>query len=34
MLKRKVARTDPCGTPFLKRRNQFLLPFPVVRVKL
>jgi len=28
------ARTDPCGTPFLRRRNLLLLLFPVVRVKL
>ena len=34
MLKRRGARTDPCGTPFLRRRNLILLPFPVVRVKL
>jgi len=34
MLKRRGARTNPCGTPFLKRRNVLLLPFPVVRVKL
>jgi len=27
-------RTDPCGTPFLRRRNLLRLPFPVVRVKL
>ena len=34
MLNRKGARTDPCGTPFLRRRNLLLWPFPVVRVKL
>jgi len=34
MLKRRGARTDPCGTPFLRRRNLLLMPFPVVRVKL
>jgi len=32
MLKRRGARTNPCGTPFLRRRNVLLLPFPVVRV--
>ena len=31
---RRGARTDPCGTPFLRRRNLLLLLFPVVRVKL
>ena len=34
MLNRRGARTDPCGTPFLRRRNLLLWPFPVVRVKL
>ena len=34
MLKRRGARTDPCGTTFLRRRNLLLFPFPVVRVKL
>jgi len=34
MLKRRGVRTDPCGTPFLRRRNLLLLLFPVVRVKL
>ena len=34
MLKRRGARTDPCGTPFLRHRNLLLLLFPVVRVKL
>ena len=28
------ARTDPCGTPFLRRRNLLLWQFRVVRVKL
>jgi len=34
MLKRKGARTDPYGTPFLKHRNLHRLPLPLVRVKL
>ena len=34
MLKRRGARTDHCGTPFLRRRNLLRLPFPVVRLKL
>jgi len=34
VLKRWGARTDPCGTLFLRRRNLLLLLFPVVRVKL
>jgi len=34
MLKRMAARTDPCGTPFLRRRNLLLLPFQVVAKKL
>jgi len=34
MLKRRGARTDPCGTPFLRRRNRLVSPFPVVKVKL
>ena len=34
MLKTRGARTYPCGTPFLRRRNLLLLLFPVVRVKL
>ena len=34
VLNKRGARTDPCGTPFLRRRNLLLLPFPVVRVKL
>jgi len=34
MLKRRGARTDPCGMPLLRRRNLLLSPFPVVRVKL
>jgi len=34
MLKRRGARTDPCGTPFLRHRNLLHLPFPVVMVKL
>ena len=28
----KGASTDLCGTPYLRRRNQLLLSFPVVRV--
>jgi len=31
---RRSARTDPCGTPFLRCRNLLLWPFPVERVKL
>ena len=34
MLKGRGARINSCGTSFLRRRNQLLLPFPVVRVKL
>jgi len=34
MLKRRGARIDPCGTPFLRGRNLLLWPFPVVMVKL
>jgi len=34
MLNRRGAMTDPCGMPFLRRRNLLLCPFPVVRVKL
>jgi len=34
MLKRRGARTDPYGTPFLRRRNLLRVPFPVLRVKL
>ena len=35
MLKRRGAKTDPCGTPFLRCRNLLFLPFPVLgRVKL
>jgi len=34
MLKRRGARTDPCGMPFLRFRNLLLLPFLVARVKL
>ena len=34
MLKRRGARTDPWGTPFLRRRNLLGLLSPVVRVKL
>jgi len=34
ILKKRGARTDPCGTPFLRRRNLLRLPFPVVSVKL
>ena len=33
-MKRKGARTDLCGTQFLRRRKLLLWPFPVVRVKL
>jgi len=33
MLKRRGARTDPCGTLFLRHHNLLLLPFAVVRVK-
>ena len=33
-MKRRGAKTDPYGTPFLRSRNLLLLPFPVVRVKL
>ena len=33
MLNSRGARTNPCGTPFLRRRNLLLWPFPVVRVK-
>ena len=33
-LKRRGARTDPCVTPFLRRRNRLRLPIPVVRLKL
>jgi len=31
MLKRRGARTDLCGTPFLRCRNLLLLQFPVAR---
>jgi len=34
MLKRRGARTDPCVTTFLRRRDLLLLLFPVVRVNL
>jgi len=34
MLNSRGARTDLCGTPFLRRRNLLLWPFPVARVKL
>jgi len=34
MLNSRGARTDPCGIPFLRRRNLLLWQFPVVRVKL
>ena len=34
MLNSWGARTNPCGTPLLRRRNLLLWPFPVVRVKL
>jgi len=34
MLKRRGAVTDPSGTPFLRYRNLFRMPFLVVRVKL
>jgi len=34
MLNKSGARTDPCGTPFLRRRNLLLGPLPMVRVKL
>ena len=34
MLKRGGTKTDPCGTPFLRRRNLLLLPFLVERIKL
>jgi len=34
MLKGRGARMDSFGTPFLKHRNRFCLPFLVVRVKL
>jgi len=34
MLKRRDARIDPCGTPFLRRCNLLRLLFQVVRVKL
>jgi len=34
MLKRCGARTDTCGTPFLRRRNLLRLPLALVRVKL
>ena len=34
MLKRRGARIDPWGTPFLRRRNLLGLLSPVVRVKL
>jgi len=34
MWKRKGAKTDPCGTPLLRRRNLLRLPFAAVRVKL
>jgi len=34
MLNRRGARADPCETPFLRRRNLLLWPFPVVREKL
>ena len=28
------AKTDSCGTPFLRRRNLLCIPLPVIRVKL
>jgi len=34
MLKRKSARTNPCGTPFLRSGNLLRLPLAVARVKL
>jgi len=34
MLKEKGAKTDPCGTPFLKRGNLLRLLIVVVRAKL
>jgi len=34
MLKRRGARTDPCGTPFLRRRNLLLWPFTMASEKL
>jgi len=34
MLQRRGAMMDPCGTPFLRRRNLLRLPLAVVRVKL
>jgi len=34
ILKRRAAETDPCGTPFLRRRNLLRLLLPVVRMKL
>ena len=34
MLKRRGARTDPGGTPLLRRPNLLRLPLAVVRVKL
>jgi len=34
MLKRRSARTNPRGTPFLRRGNVLCLPSVVVRVKL
>ena len=33
-VKKEGARTDPCGTPFFRRRNLLCAPLPVVRVKL
>jgi len=33
MLNRRGARTDPCGSPFLRRRNLLHLPFPVAKDK-
>ena len=34
MLKRRGAKTDPCGRPFRKRRNLLRLLSPMERVKL
>jgi len=34
MLKRRGARTDPCGTPFLRVRSLLHMLLPVMRVKL
>ena len=34
MLYRRGAKTDPCGTPFLRRHNLLCAPLLVVRVKL